>query len=274
MDKNWIDKKLKENETKFIIAKEYILSFIDKYITAIDDLKKKNPNNNSSLNHIKKTFNETKNELLNQKGKTHYYCTFDMSYELIFGTIHKIEKTVDELKKLSTEDEISKISNCVNIINNYCSGYNKKSYLNYRYLDSEPTNFKGDIIITDPCYIFPEDSPELTPYLEHDTIYGDWSCDTINESTKKVIGKFCADSGRVCVISLKDVLKYNPKFMETCPEYCRTIVKDFNGSIQITVKEDNGSYINSDNEKVEYVDYIVSVIGKGNINFYTIQSGL
>ena len=62
--------------------------------------------------------------------------------------------------------------------------------------------------------------------------------------------------------------------MEACPEHCRTIVKDFNGSVQITIKEYNCSYINSDNEKKEYVDYIVNVIGKGNINFYTIQSGL
>ena len=37
---------------------------------------------------------------------------------------------------------------------------------------------------------------------------------------------------------------------------------------------EDDSYINTDGKKIQYVDYIVSVIGKGNINFYTKQSGL
>ena len=116
MDKKWIDKKIKEKETKFVTAKGYILSVIDKYILAIDDLKEKAPND-STLDSIKESFNTTKDEILNYNGKKHYYCTFDISYTMI-------EETVDELKKLSTEDEANKISDYVDTINNYCSGMN------------------------------------------------------------------------------------------------------------------------------------------------------
>lgn len=59
--------------------------------------------------------------------------------------------------------------------------------------------FKGDIIITDPCYIIRENSDDWTKcgcgdfmenlgiknYLCRDTIYGDWSCTTFNLDTKK-----------------------------------------------------------------------------------------
>lgn len=52
--------------------------------------------------------------------------------------------------------------------------------------------FKGDIIITDPCYIIKKDSEDwrkcdygdnmaalgLTNYISESTRYGDWSCST------------------------------------------------------------------------------------------------
>ena len=82
--------------------------------------------------------------------------------------------------------------------------------------------FKGDIIITDPCYIckngdwskcgYGDNMGRLgiKNYICRDTIYGDWSCTTFNSDTKEPIGEFCADAGLVAVFLLDEVLKYNP----------------------------------------------------------------
>lgn len=98
--------------------------------------------------------------------------------------------------------------------------------------------FKGDIIITDPCYIIPQnarsrssdkgdhwdlceyggrlDKLGIKTFITRDTIYGDWSCTTFNSDTKEPIGKFCADAGLVSVMLLSEVLAYNPN--QTVPE--------------------------------------------------------
>lgn len=139
--------------------------------------------------------------------------------------------------------------------------------------------FKGDIIITDPCYIikdhsddwskcnFGDDMEELgiKNYLCRDTIYGDWSCTTFNSDTKEKIGEFCADAGMVAVFLLDEVHKYNPDFdwYETKP-WTTTLIKDFDGDVKIDV-------VYSENDK--YEDESVRVIGVGNINFETRQTG-
>ena len=89
--------------------------------------------------------------------------------------------------------------------------------------------FKGDIIITDPCYIIKKDWRKcdygdnmaalgLTNYISESTRYGDWSCSTprkdveaqleeLNASLNiEKIGYFCDDA----VFLLDEVLKYNP----------------------------------------------------------------
>jgi len=52
----------------------------------------------------------------------------------------------------------------------------------------------------------------ITTYLTSSTEYGDWSCTTYEEGTKKKLGNFCADAGLVSVFLLEEVLKYNPDF--------------------------------------------------------------
>jgi hypothetical protein len=194
--------------------------------------------------------------------------------------------------------------------------------------------FKGDIIITDPCYIIrdekeymdlesmpkwedyhtvyykdnekkflaesklydaanaawraknPDDWQDvcncgdnmealgITTYLSRDTIYGDWSCHTYNTDTKEDLGSFCADAGLVAVFLLDEVLKYNPKFKYHIENpWTTTLIKDFDGDITIDViqieiseEERNGGEYFEDQE--------VRVIGKGNINFFTTQTGL
>jgi hypothetical protein len=135
-------------------------------------------------------------------------------------------------------------------------------------------------------------------YITKSTIYGDWSCTTyetehpkevlddicdvtstyleipdeeydknINElkrkykDTVKKIGVFCADSGQVSVFLLNDILRFNPNYLEELKgcEYCATIIKDFDGEVEYYINEDCNS---------------AHIIGKGNINFFTIQTGL
>ena len=76
--------------------------------------------------------------------------------------------------------------------------YTKKNWIAV-YLDGEPMEFDGDIIITDPCYIMKEDDDwatcaygenmealGITHYMTRDTLYGDWSCTTFDSDTKVV----------------------------------------------------------------------------------------
>ncbi len=169
-------------------------------------------------------------------------------------------------------------------------------------------NFKGDIIITDPCYVIKDEHWEksnygldlsqfgFTRYITNNTLYGDWSCSTyttdkdiieqlnqlyaLYEEVKKYdagslkyseecikikklydnwreLGRFCADAGMVSVLYLDEVLKYNPEFnYHINRPWTTTLIRDFNGDIDKMI-----------------IDRNLHIIGKGNINFFTIQTG-
>lgn len=176
--------------------------------------------------------------------------------------------------------------------------------------------FKGDIIITDPCYIIKMDSDDwskcgwgesmsvlgFTKYISESTLYGDWSCSTWSTPRKDVeaqleelnalerarwelmkqygedsvqakiyddkiadaslniekIGHFCADAGMVAVFLLDEVLKYNPDFdYHINREWTTTLIKDFDGEINYYVDDGDDAHI----------------IGVGNVNFFTTQTG-
>lgn len=186
--------------------------------------------------------------------------------------------------------------------------------------------FKGNIIITDPCYIIKEcleenpypcpwdkkymDSPYrdelikqykkwedahndwkkcesgqnmkalgISHYICADTIYGDWSCTAykITEDPYKVIdsfvengkdcgvnyhklGNFCADVGMVAVFDLDEVRKYNPNIDEwiASHNWCITTITDFDGEVNYHIDKQGYAHI----------------IGIGNINFFTVQTGI
>lgn len=138
--------------------------------------------------------------------------------------------------------------------------------------------FKGDIIITDPCYIIKDETDDwencdfgdnmealgINNYLCRDTIYGDWSCTTFDSDTKEKLGAFCADAGMVAVFLLDEVLKYNPDFdwHETRP-WTTTLIKSFDGDVRFEV----------DYSPNEYGEAALSIVGTGNINFETHQTG-
>jgi hypothetical protein len=148
--------------------------------------------------------------------------------------------------------------------------------------------FKGDIIITDPCYIIREEYNGQKPltdddwdsceygekmemlgihnYICRDTLYGDWSCTTYNSDTDKEVGKFCADAGMVAVFLLDEVLKYNPDFdYHLNRPWTTTWIKDFDGEVEFTIARINDG---------DWIDEEVRVVGKGNVNFITTQTGL
>lgn len=150
----------------------------------------------------------------------------------------------------------------------------------------------GDIIITDPCYIMRKDKGHendwenckygqemetfgIHTYLTRDTIFGDWSCSTINADTGKQIGSFCADAGMVSVFLLDEVLKYNPGFdYHKKREWTTTLIEDFHGTIKICVEKIENSSDNAGNDGLDEMNREVRVIGTGNVNFYTTQTAL
>lgn len=114
-------------------------------------------------------------------------------------------------------------------------------------------------------------------YIRRDTLYGDWSCTTYNSDTNEKIGNFCADAGMVGVFLLDEVLKYNPDFdYHVERPWTTTLIKDFDGEIDFEIIHTEGVYeddteFHSKGERWE--DDSVSVVGKGNINFKTVQTG-
>ena len=205
-------------------------------------------------------------------------------------------------------------------------------------LDSEPMEFEGDLLITDPCYFMKErdesTAPDWDAFMTHDyehagdskemkeaykadvaryrqardewddanprdwdvcdcgnsmdklgfvhsmnrsTLYGDWGCTTYNLDTKEPIGHFTADAGLVGVFLLEELRNYNPEYadeLETIEKngklYCTTILRDFKGTVQFVVKEEEPDR-----------EYAVHVVGRGinkktgePFNFITSQTSL
>lgn len=159
--------------------------------------------------------------------------------------------------------------------------------------------FKGNLVITDPCYI--KSSPSLATLQERDTIYGDWSCmvypgkleecnlpkewdekyfdffnkynfSGLNDAEKRnlyetfaefketwkknILGEFCADSGMVGLFDYDLLSEQDKEFVNT-KTLCATIIKDFDGDVDI-----------------QEINNYVHVIGVGNKQFFSTQSGL
>ena len=101
--------------------------------------------------------------------------------------------------------------------------------------------------------------PNTTPE-ERDILYNTFKTNKAKFLEENTLGEFCADAGMVCVVYLDEVLKVNPEFEEWAKthSWCVTIIENFDGDITYEVDENTEAHI----------------VGKGNINFYTSQSGL
>ena len=75
------------------------------------------------------------------------------------------------------------------------------------------------------------------------------------------IGEFCADAGLVGVFLLDEILAYNPNWKSWIEEHpwCATIIEDFEGEVKYYIDK---------------VDKEAHIVGTGNINFYTVQTGI
>ena len=101
----------------------------------------------------------------------------------------------------------------------------------------------------------------FTDCIMGSTIYGDWSCTVWDMDSKKILGKFCADGGMYCVMYLEEVLKYAPAFdYHVRLPHTTCVIKGFDGDItpEIITRDEDDSVI---------------IVGKGNINFKTAQTG-
>lgn len=190
------------------------------------------------------------------------------------------EERGDEICK-----SFEKLHKMANMYFYYLIDYNHDPY---DEAEDKVMEFDGDIIITDPCYLRRKDDnnfddSDLEKYGIHgissQTFYGDWSCHTFDAINKdengdpKILGKFCADGGMVCVADLNSVLKYNPDFdYHKKKEWTTTWINNFKGTVCISIGQ---------NEQERWPAYIVRVVGKGidkktggPIEFATLQTGL
>lgn len=143
-------------------------------------------------------------------------------------------------------------------------------------------SFNGDIVITDPCYLRHgggEENKMLSPEnleewmtenggLINTTYDGDWGCTVFKTGNmvaggkllnRNAIGEFCADTGKVCVVDIKNVLKLSPKFEDWLKEHshCGTIIRGFKGTVGLFIsKRKLGTYTEVD----------LRVRGDGDIN--------
>lgn len=176
-------------------------------------------------------------------------------------------------------------------------------------------NFNETIVITDPCHIVREnaDKDSIKDWGKHSygermslllktdnficesTICGDWSCtcwkgdkaidltlEEFNKMTEEerenmIYGQFCADSGQVIVVSLKDVIAYNPDFLKWAKEHrwCVTLIEDFVGTVEYCVGKDEYSKEKEEKygkEFMETASRYCYLRGEGNKQFITSQT--
>ena len=161
-----------------------------------------------------------------------------------------------------------------------------------QYMESEPMEFDGDILITDPRYIIKESAEDedwerckygsamealgITHYMVRETIYGDCRCVTYNTATKEPLGEYYSDTGLIAVFLLDEVLAYNPDFkMHITDPEAVTLIRNFKGTVQFVVTEEAYEWCGK-----PFVNYSVRVTGHGTdktsgeaIEFSTMQTG-
>lgn len=140
--------------------------------------------------------------------------------------------------------------------------------------------FKGDTIITDPCYLIENEDwhkykdgvfeCDMSKYgiktaIIKDNEVGDGWWSTYIDGNNTKLGDFTADTGRIGVYLLKEVLEFNPKFNYHIEKpWTTTLIKDFDGEIDIVHRS-----ISYEMAGEKFNENIVSVVGRGNINFST-----
>ena len=256
MDRAIIERKLKDNEIIKSELKAHILSLFDKVDKDFEEW-------DSTQNRYKR-FSEYKETILNKIDKP-AIIQISLAGLTVYSRLFEGPKDIaDNLNKL------------VGRLEEYCDRCYSDSYIK-SLEDTAPVHFSGDIIVTDPCYLMNKDSNRdnwkicdcgdsldelgFTNYLSRSTNCGDWSCTLYGTEDNKVYGKFCADSGKVCVVLADEVFKYNPNFKKDFLEnrdWCAAIIKDFEGDVHFRIDE-----VKFDYKDKECFDYEVKVVING-----------
>lgn len=112
-------------------------------------------------------------------------------------------------------------------------------------LDSEPVEFDGDILITDPCYIgeFYKFAHEYEPVVSEfgmirNTIIGNGDGCVTDKDTGADIGTYTVDSGLIGVYLLEDVMAFNPAFDGHIKNpWTAAVIRNFKGKVGFVVKK-------------------------------------
>ena len=189
------------------------------------------------------------------------------------------ELTEEEIEKL---DPLSKILIKENLQTRFVSSMYQEERDNYdKAVREYQLNNLSDWDRSDYGY----QMDKIGIYMTRDTLYGDWRCTTYNTDTNETLGEFCADAGLVCVVSLDEVLKYNPDFdYHMSRPWTTTWIKDFKGTVQFVVTRSEGVYEDGGHYHKAgdmWEEFSVEVVGHGinritgePINFVGIQTGL
>lgn len=124
------------------------------------------------------------------------------------------------------------------------------------------------LVITDPCYIMPDEhwehflDMEFTPtpiglanYLRQyhnfgevvadDTGVGDWSNEVYDIQSNETLGSFCADAGMVICCTASDLKNYGADFdkiKSLAERGCATIIENYSGHINFCYEENETGY--------------------------------
>lgn len=151
--------------------------------------------------------------------------------------------------------------------------------------DMDHMLLKGDIVITDPCYLCKEwgKREEVIAWIKRrglvsQTFYGDWGCTVfrvdknsfpghVHENMSMPMGDFTADAGLVCVMKLSDALELRPDFEEWLKErmYCATIIRGFDGTVSFWARKQRRWYM-FNGKRQYYTDTELHVRGSGHID--------
>ena len=105
--------------------------------------------------------------------------------------------------------------------------------------------------------------PTLEKYIDHIHTRKGKPYKVPNDLKDEILGTFCADAGLVGVFLLDEVLKANPNFdYHITKPHTTTLIEDFDGDV---------SYITEMNKETQ--DEFAYIVGTGNINFITAQTG-
>lgn len=144
---------------------------------------------------------------------------------------------------------------------------------------------RGDIMITDPCYI----EKYIRPLHSRSTIYGDWTCDVreikskddlltadsfFKIGNKNKLGSFCADSGQVCVTNIKRS-PYREELLRLEKKELAAVIRGFKGTVQYLILKESEFGLSS---KKYYTEESLVLYGEGTkdgkpFKFGTRQSG-